>query len=223
MDTLTRTYNEQHKLLRAKLRKPVHTSDYLDLFLEQHSFVHSAEVSGQTQPTREDEIWDGLSDTAARAIPEGGEHSIIWCVYHLARIEDVSMSILLAETDPLLDTAGLHTNFITVGNEMTPVDILELSQSVDVAGLRAYRDAVAIRTRKFAADLQPADLRRKPRPERIQMLFDKGILVEKSKGVADYWGGLTLAGLLLMPPTRHNLIHLNECVKIKKKVLRFPA
>jgi hypothetical protein len=41
--------------------------------------------------------------------------------------------------------------------------------------------------------------------------------------VAEYWGGLTLAGLLLMPPTRHNLIHLNECVKIKKKVLRFPA
>jgi hypothetical protein len=164
MDTLTRTYNEQHKLLRAKLRKPVHTSDYLYLFLEQHSFVHSAEVSGQTQPTREDEIWDGLSDTAARAIPEGGEHSIIWCDYHLARIEDVSMSILLAETDPLLDTAGLHTNFITVGNEMTPVDILELSQSVDVAGLRAYRDAVAIRTRKslpifnrqiFAANRDP--------------------------------------------------------------------
>jgi hypothetical protein len=36
--------------------------------------------------------------------------------------------------------------------------------------------------------------------------------------VLEYWGGLTYAGLLLMPPTRHNFIHLNEALRVKKKV-----
>jgi len=35
--------------------------------------------------------------------------------------------------------------------------------------------------------------------------------------VIDYWSGLTLAGLLLMPPTRHNFIHLNEALRLKQK------
>jgi len=33
------------------------------------------------------------------------------------------------------------------------------------------------------------------------------------------WGGLTLAGLLLMPPTRHNFVHLNEAVRIKARIM----
>jgi hypothetical protein len=41
--------------------------------------------------------------------------------------------------------------------------------------------------------------------------------MEAGRGVIGYWGGLTGAGLLLMPPTRHNLVHLNEMLKIKAK------
>lgn len=33
-----------------------------------------------------------------------------------------------------------------------------------------------------------------------------------------YWGGRTLAGLLLMPPTRHNFLHLSEALRIRQKL-----
>jgi hypothetical protein len=39
------------------------------------------------------------------------------------------------------------------------------------------------------------------------------------QSLIDYWGQLTVAGFLLMPPTLHNLINLNEAMKIKRKII----
>lgn len=33
----------------------------------------------------------------------------------------------------------------------------------------------------------------------------------------DFWGRKNVSGLLLMPSTRHHVIHINECFKVKKK------
>ena len=42
-------------------------------------------------------------------------------------------------------------------------------------------------------------------------------VAREAMGLIEYWGNLTIAGLLLMPPTRHNFVHLNEALKVKKK------
>jgi hypothetical protein len=42
-------------------------------------------------------------------------------------------------------------------------------------------------------------------------------VVEAAAGLLDYWGRRTIAGLLLMPATRHNIVHLNEAARIKQK------
>ena len=52
------------------------------------------------------------------------------------------------------------------------------------------------------------------------LTWDEGAVVEGARGLLDYWGGLTIAGLLLMPPTRHNFVHLNEAWMLKGKALR---
>jgi hypothetical protein len=36
--------------------------------------------------------------------------------------------------------------------------------------------------------------------------------------LSDYWSKKTIAGLLLMPPTRHNFVHLNEAARIRQKL-----
>jgi hypothetical protein len=43
-------------------------------------------------------------------------------------------------------------------------------------------------------------------------------VVEAARGIADYWSKRNVAGLLLMPATRHNLIHLNEAFLLKSDV-----
>ena len=45
----------------------------------------------------------------------------------------------------------------------------------------------------------------------------EGAVVEEARDLIDYWGKRTIAGLLLMPATRHNLVHLNEALRLKRR------
>ena len=51
-----------------------------------------------------------------------------------------------------------------------------------------------------------------------RILNEGGVLdVEGSRWLLDFWGKKNVAGLILMPVTRHQLVHLNDSMKIKKK------
>jgi hypothetical protein len=60
-------------------------------------------------------------------------------------------------------------------------------------------------------------LKQKVDPARLQLVLSGGTVAADAQWLIDYWGGLTYAGLLLMPPTRHLLVHLNEAAKLKQK------
>jgi hypothetical protein len=45
----------------------------------------------------------------------------------------------------------------------------------------------------------------------------RGAVVEAGRGVVDYWSRRNIAGLLLMPATRHNIVHWNEALQLKKR------
>lgn len=217
-------WNKRHQILRQALHRPADPAPAIALFLEQHALVHSAQVAAGEENTFADEVWEGLSEAAARYIPPNGEHSIIWCFWHLARIEDVTMNVLLAGRAQLFEEQGwaprLKAPCRETGNALAPAEIAALSATADLGALRAYRDAVGRRTREIVRPLQAGDLAQKVAPGRLQRLLDEGAVVEASRGLLEYWGGLTHAGLLLMPPTRHNLVHLNEALQLKRKAAR---
>jgi len=102
------------------------------------------------------------------------------------------------------------------GNNMTPGEIAYLSGNIDLDALQGYRSAVGRRTWAIVSKLTSEDLRRPVDPTRLQMIVDQGA-VPAGSGLLAYWGKRTVSGLLLMPPTRHNLIHLNEAERLKKK------
>ena len=41
---------------------------------------------------------------------------------------------------------------------------------------------------------------------------------EESAWLLDFWGKKDVAGLLLMPPTRHVMLHLNDCCRWKQEI-----
>jgi hypothetical protein len=191
----------------------------IELFLRQHSMLHSAGVAQSGAWSYADEIFQGLSAEEVRRIPPKFDHSIAWIIWHIARCEDITMNLLVAgRPQILLQDNRLAQIGITVrdsGNAMDQEAVAALSQVVDIAALRSYRLAVGRRTREIVQELQPADLRRKVAPARVQRVMDEGAVVEAAREIADYWGRRTVAGLLLMPATRHCLIHLNEARQIK--------
>jgi hypothetical protein len=224
MDPNRKLWNEQQQALRQALTHAAEHHRAIDLFLNQHAMVHSSAVSASGLWSFEDEVWQDLDDEAARILPRGLEHSVAWMMWHIARIEDVTMNMLLAGEPQLLYQEGwyerMQVKACDTGNAMPESEIAVLSATINLSALKAYREAVGRQTRVRVKQLKPEAFKNPVDAERLQQVFAEGAVVEAARGLLDYWGGLTIARLLLMPPTRHNLVHLNEALRVKQKVLK---
>jgi hypothetical protein len=222
LDPRRKSWNDQQQELRKALSDPQNLDRAVRLFLDQHAMVHSREVSGLEASSFEDEIWYELDQAATRLIPKGFEHSIAWIFWHLTRIEDMTMGILVAGKDQLFFSEGWYERLGTLvkdtGNQMSYKQVQELSAQLDIPDLKAYRIQVGLHTRAIFSQLAKENLKEKVNPLHIEHLRQTGSVAVEAEGLLEYWGGLTIAGLLLMPPTRHTFIHINEALRIKQKV-----
>jgi hypothetical protein len=166
-----------------------------------------------------DEVLGDLSHEEWRFIPRAGNHSIAWIVWHLARVEDVTMNLLVAARNQILHDGGwldrLKISDSHTGNGMTDQEVIRLSNDIDIAALVEYRLSVGRQTRQIIKRLNVQDYKLRMKQERIERIWDERAMLPKAKGIVEYWAGRTIAGLLLMPPTRHCFLHLNEARKIK--------
>lgn len=223
MDPNHKRWNEGHQQLHRALAKG-DRDQVVALFLEQHAMVHSATISSTGLWSFEEEVLSGMSEKQIRQIPAGGEHSIAWILYHLARIEDITMNMLIAGTSQVFSSSNwagrMRASVLHSANKMDREAILALSRNMDIQSLHRYRLAVARRTRQNVNNLAAGDFKRKIDPSRIQNVIAEGAVTPEAMEIVMYWSKKTIAGLLLMPPTRHCFLHLNEALRIKKKVQR---
>ncbi len=219
MDKNRAAWNKNQHLLQAALAKPQAHSEWLSLFLTQHAQVHSGELGMVEGWSFADEVFAGLSDNALRLVPPGAEHSLLWIIWHLARCEDLTMNVLVAGTDQVFIRQGwkdrLHPPFDHTGNEIDVATLEEFSQVVDPATLQAYRLAVGASTRQVVGQLTPFELTQKVDPGRIMKVRQASVVLPAADVIVNYWSKRTIAGLLLMPPTRHCFTHLNEALRIR--------
>jgi hypothetical protein len=68
--------------------------------------------------------------------------------------------------------------------------------------------------RKFTAD----DMKRKVSPQGIEKIRQAGGITPSCEWLLEYWCEQDVAGILLMPPTRHLIFHLNDCCKWKLQI-----
>ena len=199
--------------LQRLFKDPARAEQALALFRTQHAMLHSAAVTEPPLWSYEDALLNGLPPEAWRLIPEGQEHTIAWLVWHICRCEDATLNLLVAGRDQVLDGTWLLRLGVSItdtGNCMTREEILLFSQGVNQQALLAYRLAVGQRTQQIAAGLQPGDLHRKVDPQRMERIWSEGVVLEGSRGIADYWSRRDVAGLLFMPAGRHLITHLDE-------------
>ena len=193
----------------------------IQLFLSQHAMLHSAKMTGTKTWSFEDEIFTDMLEEQIRRIPQGMEHSVAWLIWHIARCEDITMNLLVAGNPQILNRDDwlekMKIPTCDTGNAMDETGVANFSNAIDIEALRAYRLAVGSRTREIVKQLQPGELKQKVDPSRLQKVMDEGAVVEEARGIVDYWGKRNIAELLLMPATRHNLIHLNEALQLKRR------
>lgn len=221
MDLHRKHWNEQQKEFRTVLLSFKEHDQAMALFVQQHAAMHSAKVTPGLPWSFEDEVLDDMTEAQIRRIPQACDYSVAWHLWHLARIEDITMNLLLAGRPQLFTREGwqarLNAPVVDTGNAMTQAEVAALSAALDVTALREYRAAVGRETRESVTGLAPEAFKQMVAPARLQQVLDEGAVLEAARGIVEYWGRRTLAELLLMPPTRHNLVHLNEALRLKEK------
>lgn len=203
-----------HKELSAVIRKKGKFGEAKELFFQIHSQLHSAEVYG-TGETEFDRLICGINEEKCSYA--------LWDIWHIARIEDITAGILLGGKNQLFsaETArAVGSPVSDTGNAMTDSEIKELIESISLTELLKYRSSVGRRTREIVSAMTEADAKRKFPAEYRDKLFDCGGLTSHpdSAWLADYWLSKDCAGIILMPLTRHQIMHLNQCGQLFSKI-----
>lgn len=214
-------WNEQQKQLEAALKKPSEHAQAVELFLAQHAMVHSARMEESGLYSFEDAVWEGLSESGARRVPKGALHSIVWLMWHAARCEDITFNLLAAGDDQVLLSGGWLEAICVpardTGNAMSESEIAQFSAEIDIPALQGYCDAVGRKTRAVVRSVAPGGFKQLVPQERVPRILAEGAVVAAASGLVDYWASRTIGGLMLMPGTRHHVVHLNEAMRQKKK------
>lgn len=218
-----KSWNDDIKELRKIILKPDKIQESKSLALSLHSMVHLSIMSGVDKKTFEDELWEGLDENTFRTSQNQKGRTIAYGIWHCTRIEDITMNLLVAGDKQIFNRENwqekINSNITDTGNAMSEDDIMEFSKNINMEELKNYRIEVGRRTRAIVENLSTQDMKRNFDKHRLQPILDERAVldVKASNWLIDFWGRKNVAGIILMPMTRHQVIHINESLSAKKK------
>lgn len=223
-------WNSYLRELRPMIKNIGNTGAVKGLILQLHSMVFTSEMSGTEHTTFEDELWEGLDEETARFAVNKKGRTIVYGLWHSARIEDITMNLLVAGKDQLFEESHWSERIKSpvkhTGNSLNSDEILNFSALVNIEELKAYRIEVGRNSDNIIRGLKPEELSRKIYSENLKRILDEGAVdnVESANWLIDFWGKKDVAGIILMPCLRHQLIHINESMEAKaaaKRTVRY--
>ena len=225
MFSINNDWNPKQTRLRGIIKKEGDFQETIELCLKLHSIVHMPEVSGSGEYSFLEEVLSGVSDDGFKNYSSSYKgRTMAYNIWHITRIEDICANILIADDVQVINTDNWlkkTKSIITdTGNALTAEEIAEFSAAISREELMNYRAAVGKKTREIIKNLTFKDMKRKMNEKSLQRILDEKAVSENPDAVwlVEFWGKKTVAGLLLLPITRHHVMHINDCLKTKKKI-----
>jgi len=169
-------------------------------------------------------IFEGCSCEDFCKMPLKSDKTIAYYLYHLNRIEDATSNVLIAGREQIFFAENfekrLNAPVITTGNEIARDGLFAFSKALDVAQLREYVVAVMANTNEIIEGMTFQESKTKVSAERKAEIIKSNTVStdESAFWLVDYWCNKTYAGLMLMPFSRHIMLHLNGCLRIINKI-----
>jgi hypothetical protein len=218
-------WNPKQALLKEIIKNKDRFPEAIQLCQDMHRFVHQSSMMPVEEVTLEDELWEGLAEEDLNIMPTDKDVTIAWNLWHLTRIEDLTINILVADGPQVFNDKWLKKLNVTVkdtGNAMADEEILSLSDALNKEELKNYRNAVGRQTQQILSSLSLGDIKRKVSTDGLNRIKLEGGVTDApdSLWLLDFWGKKDVAGILQMPITRHQIVHLNDSLKLKEKIKR---
>jgi hypothetical protein len=155
-----------------------------------------------------------------------GYHSktIAYSLYHIFRIEDIVTNSLIKKATQIFFQKDYATRMkspiITTGNELVKQDIAFFSSKLDLDELYQYIFDVDNATTQALKELSYQDIKIKMTEHDKESLKRLGVVSEAENAIwlIDYWCGKSIQGLIQMPLSRHWIMHIEACFRIKNKL-----
>ena len=151
--------------------------------------------------------------------------SISYSLWHIFRIEDIVAHTLIAEDEQVFFRGEyqkrINAPIITTGNELVKEEIQEFSKQLQIDELYNYIVEVDKSTTEILKSLTYQDSKEKISLEKRNKLEALGVVStdENAYWLIDYWCGKDVRGLLQMPFSRHWIMHIEACLRIRDKLL----
>lgn len=218
---MNKDWSELNKTMQAQLKKKDTFDDGIATLLELRKQLWNTISSYKKELKRED--FDSIP-----FINADGYHSktIAYSLWHIFRIEDIVAHTLIKGDEQVFFAKGYQEKtcspIITTGNELVKMEISDFSGKLDLDALYSYISDVKKSTDKILKGLSFEDTKKKISDERRKELETLGVVSEDESAIwlIDYWCGKDVRGLIQMPFSRHWIMHIEACERIKSKICR---
>jgi len=150
--------------------------------------------------------------------------TIAYSIWHIFRIEDIVAHTLINEDEQVFFEGNyqerINSPIITTGNELIKQQIADFSGQLNLQELYAYIFEVKDSTEKIMKSLSYGELTRKISGERKEYLKSLNVVSSDENAIwlIDYWCNKDIRGLIQMPFSRHWIMHIEACLRIKNKI-----
>jgi hypothetical protein len=202
MKYIPNDWSEKQNNLKILLSKENTFNDGIRLLYGMHSILHNRNVM----------------ETCKMVTSKGT--SILWNIWHITRIEDIVANYIIGNRNEVLSKKyKLNVKTKDTGNAMNHDEVVEFNSKINIDVLNEYRIEVGKRTKDIIKELKYSDMKRKTNKEQLDNIKNNGgvLDIEGSKWLLDFWGNKNVLGLIIMPITRHQTVHINDCYNIKEK------
>jgi len=216
---MNKEWSELNKTMQSQIKKKDTYDEGIDTLLELRNNLWKTITAFKEELSRED--FDAIP-----YINADGYHSktIAYSLWHIFRIEDIVSNTLIKEDEQVFFSEKyqkrIGTPIITTGNELVKQEIAEFSEKLNLDELYNYIFEVKKSTESMLKDLSYDDLKRKISEERKEQLKKLQVVSEDESAIwlIDYWCNKDVRGLIQMPFSRHWIMHIEACLRIKNKI-----
>ena len=151
--------------------------------------------------------------------------TIAYSLWHIFRIEDIVMHTLICADEQIFFKENydrrINSPIITTGNELVKEEIGEFSKKLSIEELYNYIVDVDRATTQILLKLNYNDMKEKISSERRKQLESLNVVSnhENAYWLIEYWCSKDIRGLIQMPFSRHWIMHVEACIRIKDKLL----
>ena len=149
--------------------------------------------------------------------------TIAYSLWHIFRIEDIVAHSLIANNEQILFVGDyqrrIKSPIITTANELVKEEIRDFSNKLSIEELYNYIAEVDASTTQILKALTYSDMKEKVTDESRKRLETLNVVStdESAYWLIDYWCGKDFKGLIQMPFSRHWIMHVEACLKIRDK------